>query len=922
MGLKLFWHIIKKLVFLQKVWFSLIPLKLQIKNFLSYGPDTQEIDFTKYQMICLSGKNGHGKSALLDAMTWAVWGQARKSSGQPKPDHGLLHLGERNMKVIFDFEFNHKCYRVRREFTFAYGKPTAYLEFGMFTNQNSADQHDSNASGEFISLTDKTIRKTQAKIELLLGLDFDSFINSAFIRQGNSGEFSQKSPKERKEILGNILGLNLYDNLRKSASEKAKLLENERQVLLKLHEHLLLDLNQSGQIQELAQNLQIKLTGIKNQQLAFEQKTQVLVIQQKELELRQQFNRDISNKFTDLSMNYEQDLARLLKIKVAWRVLLARIQGVSNKKLLEAQKVELEKKLVDLRLRQKNSWNLREQLAQFKADYQKITIDLFAAHDQKINLHKIELEKMQINFEYEQANYAKSHQELAALQKNRELLFSKLHACDDQQVKYDLLQKKFDRYKDFYQRLIVMGNLAKSNQDELKRKQLYIDQDCPACPLCEQNLSAARKRFLFEQFIKQTNFANHRVIRVAKLLKELKTKIFEQHAELEKLKEAFQQVQIIQVQINHDQVKILELEKFLLVAQPKLTQWQDFIQAKKIILQDLVNMRVKILDGHDLVIKLNHDIKICEENLLQNNYQEADLQLFELNLEQVNHLLNTDNHENLLSERTRTLEQVRNLVHDLKNQKKVINNLQEQLKVDLHLKDDQIKLQKELDDLTCESNSLKVSHDQLLHQLGSVQEQMNKINKTKLELDKLRHDLTSLESKSQDYRSLVSAFGKDGIQALLIEDAIPEIEQEANDLLGRLTDNQAQLFIESLRDLKSGGTKETLDIKISDNVGLRPYEMFSGGEAFRIDFALRIAISKLLARRAGTALQTLIIDEGFGSQDEEGLAHIMDALYKIQEDFAKIIIVSHLNTMKEQFPVHFFINKTPTGSSVSVIEQG
>ncbi len=98
--------------------------------------------------------------------------------------------------------------------------------------------------------------------------------------------------------------------------------------------------------------------------------------------------------------------------------------------------------------------------------------------------------------------------------------------------------------------------------------------------------------------------------------------------------------------------------------------------------------------------------------------------------------------------------------------------------------------------------------------------------------------------------------------------------------------------------------------------------MFSGGEAFRIDFALRIAISKLLARRAGTSLQTLIIDEGFGSQDEEGLIHIMDAIYKIQEDFAKVIIVSHLHSMKDQFPVHFIVEKSPSGSKVKVIEQG
>jgi exonuclease SbcC len=179
-----------------------------------------------------------------------------------------------------------------------------------------------------------------------------------------------------------------------------------------------------------------------------------------------------------------------------------------------------------------------------------------------------------------------------------------------------------------------------------------------------------------------------------------------------------------------------------------------------------------------------------------------------------------------------------------------------------------------------------------------------------------------LDAVIADYFAIATATGKDGIQALLIEDAIPEIEQEANHLLAKLTDNQTHIFIESLRDLKKGGTKETLDIKISDTMGIRPYELFSGGEAFRIDFALRIAISKLLARRSGTALQTLIIDEGFGSQDEEGLAHIMDAIYKIQEDFAKIIIVSHLATMKEQFPTHFVIEKGPQGSIITVLENG
>jgi exonuclease SbcC len=185
-----------------------------------------------------------------------------------------------------------------------------------------------------------------------------------------------------------------------------------------------------------------------------------------------------------------------------------------------------------------------------------------------------------------------------------------------------------------------------------------------------------------------------------------------------------------------------------------------------------------------------------------------------------------------------------------------------------------------------------------------------------------RSRLTTLDELAADFQALALATGKDGIQALIIEQALPEIENEANTLLSRLTNNQAHITIESLRDLKKGGSKETLDINISDSLGVRPYELYSGGEAFRIDFAIRIAISKLLARRAGTSLQTLIIDEGFGSQDEEGLSKIMEAIYAIQDDFAKIIIVSHLTSMKDQFPVHLMIEKEPSGSKVHVFQQG
>ncbi len=164
------------------------------------------------------------------------------------------------------------------------------------------------------------------------------------------------------------------------------------------------------------------------------------------------------------------------------------------------------------------------------------------------------------------------------------------------------------------------------------------------------------------------------------------------------------------------------------------------------------------------------------------------------------------------------------------------------------------------------------------------------------------------------------SFGKDGIQALIIENAIPEIQDDANTILRRLTHNTMQISLESQREKQSGGTRETLDIKISDDRGTREYSLFSGGEAFRADFALRIALSKLLARRAGTQLRTLIIDEGFGTQDSDGLQQMIECIQAISDDFSKVLVVTHMDAIKNAFPTRIEINKEPdTGSRYQVI---
>jgi exonuclease SbcC len=94
--------------------------------------------------------------------------------------------------------------------------------------------------------------------------------------------------------------------------------------------------------------------------------------------------------------------------------------------------------------------------------------------------------------------------------------------------------------------------------------------------------------------------------------------------------------------------------------------------------------------------------------------------------------------------------------------------------------------------------------------------------------------------------------------------------------------------------------------------------MYSGGEAFRIDLALRIAISRLLVRRAEASMPILIVDEGFGTQDSTGLGKLIEAINSIQQDFEKIFVITHLEELKDKFPVIMNVVKTSEGSVISI----
>jgi exonuclease SbcC len=202
--------------------------------------------------------------------------------------------------------------------------------------------------------------------------------------------------------------------------------------------------------------------------------------------------------------------------------------------------------------------------------------------------------------------------------------------------------------------------------------------------------------------------------------------------------------------------------------------------------------------------------------------------------------------------------------------------------------------------------------------VGGARQKLAALDAFEKQRAELRSQWDEQTSELGVYEELREAFSKRGVPAMIIETVVPELERHANELLSRMTDGRLHVRIETQREIKTGELREALDIIISDELGSRPYELYSGGEAFRINFAIRIALSKLLANRAGAQLRSLFMDEGFGTQDASGREHLVEAINSIQDDFDLILVITHIEELKEAFPARIEVRKTPEGSQFSL----
>lgn len=860
---------------------------------MSYGDQVTPLEFTGLRLACLSGDNGNGKSALLDAITWALWGEARAPSDE------LIRLGADEMRVVFDFRLGNDVYRVIR----GRNRRTSSHMWELYIAENADEtihqrggiadspDHSSLSMHKLMwrSLTGQGIRDTARIIQRILRMDYKTFINSAYIQQGRADEFAKQTVADRKKILADILDLSRYDILEQKAKDRRNETESrahelEREIVhieqelaneelwkaevsaaQSEHERLASDIRR---VEARLHDLQVQKAKLEETEKRIEEVNQQIVSSQKEIE----------------SLN-EQFVEQEKRVHAHREILQQRNEiqaGLTKLRSVQEQVTRLDNSLRELHQLERSKAEIERQLIAQK--------------------HELDLERSSLSKEL--AELQSKIDEAARIERDAVKLREQVAELNKLDARLTDLRQVMTAESKRWSSLKAQHDALFKIRGELEEKLRLLAKPGAKCPICHTDLGETKHQEIVNDYQRQIADVDLQLQETLAGVSDAEKKQDAAQAELEKIESQLRDGSEVHKRLAQADQVLFQAEKYRehlpdvqsrLNALTEKLRTEDYAHEARAQLADVAS-RIAALgydsDTHHALKEQLESLKDYESRAIALSYAEQNLPVDETNLNNIKSLIIA--RQKSISEYQASLQVLQSAITELPS------------------------VRTELEEVSHHLQTLRQTDQELIGRISTLQRDLNRCEELRNEVAEKRKALEQVRRDRIIYNELALAFGKKGVQALIIENAIPEIQEEANRLLGRMTDNAMKVSFETVRDKKTGGTAETLDIRVSDDMGTRSYELYSGGEAFRINFALRIALSKLLARRAGARLQTLIIDEGFGTQDGKGREKLVDAINSIKDDFELILVITHIDELRDAFPTRIEITKDSQGSQISV----
>lgn len=852
----------------------MIPIKMRISGFLSYQ-EPVELNFESFDLACITGSNGAGKSSLLDALTWVLFGEARRR------DDTVINDQSKAAEVELTFDYENNRYRILRS------KPkekTAVLEFSML-----------NQDGTWKVLTEPTLRGTEDTIRQILRMDYETFINASFFLQGKADQFAQQRPSDRKRILANILGLDVWETYKEEAARRRRNCELDLANVEGFITDIENELNEEAARREQLARAEKDYSGLKklldsNKKLLDQQRLLQDRVQNEQRQLEKQFN-EITRLRVDLDSQKDRFEQRQQE-QVEYRAEITREKEIRAEfQTWQEARQALEK------------W---ESLAENFHQYEKQRSGPLLEIETEKNRLQLEIRSLQTS----QKRILDLEESLPELKHQRDSFQKEVDDLSRQIEQRPILEEQLRNLQDEKARANADNLRLKSEMTELKERISRLTETIGAvCPLCEKPLTPKEREKLIDDLNKRGKEMGDAYRRNQVTFDQCEKEYRKKETELIALQRQDAALKLQQRLLDGKQSEITAVEK----------ETADWRKKEEPRLRELSQR----LEKNDYALDARSRLTEVDVNLRSLGYD-----AIEHESRRQAELAHRTSQEKLLG-----LEKAISALVPLERE---ISNLEESLKTGqkrlADLEAEHTAAQKKLDEETAGSPDLKELEkeyydtqeqvNQALRAVGYARNQVDVLDVQRRQLSSRKDEKNAINTQIANLRTLERAFGKDGIPALLIEQALPEIEIHANDILDRLSSGEMSISFSTQRDYKNKkreDRKETLDIYIQDAAGRREYELFSGGEAFRINFALRLALSRVLSRRAGARLQTLVIDEGFGSQDTDGRQRLVEAINLVRPEFAKIMVITHLEELKDAFPARIEVTKTPKGSQVEVV---
>ena len=921
----------------------MLPKRLTLSAFGPYA-DKTVLELEKLGnkgLYLITGDTGAGKTTIFDAITYALYGKTSGANRTPKMMRSEYAKPETQTEVEFLFSYNGKDYVIKRNPE--YERPKTRGE-GLTKQAKSVTLEM--PDGRIIT------KEADETIKNIIGIDYDQFVQIAMIAQGDFLKLLLAPTNERQEILRKLFSTGNYQRLlERMKQDKAKLEEerktlserlevNRKHIIAQDNDELCVAINEAISanianeefitlVRKLSERDAKEISDCEQEKSEIENKLSNITVALTKQEQREKFVQEINRRTSELEANKSR-LEEAAKIRSELSEYSTITEEKKKKITLITEQLakydELDKLFADIQQLSEKIENEKQRSEELTNKKNRCEIELEKLHSEMKSLENAGENKQKFESEKETAvqykesltdllrkiNDLNSSQERLAVAQND---YKELSAESEKlRTRYDTMNKAFLDEQ--------AGIIAKTLEDGKPCPVCgSLSHPCPAGTACDapskDELEAAGQKAEKAEKATASKSEECSAIQASCLEKEdtiyhtAKTLWNDTVSEEINISDIKKRINT-EYEINSTKIKALEKE----------IQDEERNIRRKTELEKLIPDKESNIDI--LTVKLNETEKQIAEDATSYNEKNALYQREKDKLE--------------FSSKKSALEKTEELENDIKTANQRIKENDEQY----HRYDKEVKaLTETVEQLTCQLSEIAkedvtelISKQNMLTQKRKGNEDrilllksrrqnnekvISDIESLSFDIEKNRHELTVKSSLCNTVSGDITGKEKISLETYSLAAYFDRIIAKANTRLMNMSNGQYELKRREEGEKKS---KSGLDLDIVDhyNGTERDVRTLSGGESFKASLSLALGLSdEIQSSAGGVKLDTMFVDEGFGSLDEESLRKAIDTLMSLADGNRLIGIISHVSELKERIDKQIVIKKQTNGGSTAEI---